>query len=235
MKYHGIIQQDMHQSYEQQLRSCDNPYPWWKHYWVLLFQILIVMIPFISNFCCFQTKLHHGTLVPNSVHCFSYIKFVILLFPLHQILNTVLPFIPKLLSCFLLFQILFSKRNFTMVPCVPDSQYCLLYTKFLILLFRSYQTLNTVPYVLNSRYWFYISLNTFHYDPFCSKLLLFPNITSPWFPVFQIFNIIVSVVPNSQYCLSHVWYCSYQKKECTSLQKSICTLEVTINSLNVNP
>jgi hypothetical protein len=57
--------------------------------------------------------------------------------------------------------------------------------------------LNAVPYMLNSRYWFSFSLNSFHCDPFYLKLLLFPNIISTWFPVFQIFNINVSVVTDS--------------------------------------
>lgn len=154
------------------------------------------MAPFISNSCCFQTKLDHGTLVPNSVHWFFYIKFIILLFPFHHILS-ILPFIPNSCHGSFLFQILISKRNLTMVPCVPDSQYCFLCTRVLILLFRLYQMLNTVPYVLSSRYWFPFSSDSFHYDPFYASLLLFPKKISPWFPVFQIFNIIVSVVPNS--------------------------------------
>jgi hypothetical protein len=93
------------------------------------------------------------------------------LFPFHQILNIVLPFIPNCCHGSFYLKFLFPNEISPWFR-VPDSQYCFLCTKFLIL-FRLYQMLNTVPYVLNSRYWFSLSSNYFHYDPFMSVFSYF--------------------------------------------------------------
>lgn len=188
--------------------------------WFLLFQI-------------FAVSKQNSTMVPlfQILYIISFISNC----------NTVVPFAPNSQYCSS-----FYSKIVVMVPFISNSYFQMklhhgsLCSRFSILSLM-YHILNTVPHVLNSGYWFeffslwsilfealVISKHNFLMVPcvsnfqcyyFCSAkflILLLPlcRILSTVFPSFEI---------------------SVTKKECTSLQKSICTFEVTINSLNVNP